>query len=311
MRKKLLPGGLVIVALIAVLLAASYHPDQDPATLVGRYTSPASKFVEIDGMKVHYQDIGDGPAVLLIHGSNSSLHTWEGWVDRLKGKFRLITMDLPGHGLTGPSPAHAYDYRSYSIFIDHFAAALKLQKFSIAGSSMGGAIGMAYAVNNPSRVEKLVLIDSAGYADELPPLILRAWGFPVFGRVSEYFTPKFVYTSTLKSIYGHKERMTEATIDRYFDLLLREGNRRATRERFSEQPQSWFISQLGSLAMPVLVMWGDEDPWFDLKFGERYSRDLPNSRLCVYRGLGHLPMEEDPDATARDVARFLNSPLEG
>ncbi|WP_448044280.1 alpha/beta fold hydrolase [Bradyrhizobium liaoningense] len=304
-------GGLAIAALVTVLLAISYHPDLDPATMDDRYASPASKFVEIDGMKVHYQDVGSGPTVLLIHGSNSSLHTWEGWVDRLNGKFRLITMDLPGHGLTGPSPTHAYDYRSYSKFIDHFAAALKLQKFSIAGSSMGGAIAMAYAVNNPGRVEKLVLIDTVGYADEVPPLILRSWGGPVLGHVSEYVTPKFVYASTLKNIYGHKERMTEARIDRYFDLLLRSGNRRATRERFSEQPQSWFISQLRSLTMPVLIMWGDEDPWFDVKFGERYARDLPNSRLVVYRGLGHLPMEEDPDATAPDVARFLKQPLEG
>jgi pimeloyl-ACP methyl ester carboxylesterase len=300
----------VMITLLAVIggyLGLAYHSDIDQRTAERLYATAHSKFIIVGGMRVHYQDVGAGPAIILLHGSNSSLHTWAGWVEKLKDSHRVITVDLPGHGLTGPNPADDYGYRSYGTFLAQFTKALQLDRFAIAGNSMGGAVALAYAATYPRNVDKLILINSVGYSDQQPPLVLRSWGFPVVGSVMETFTPRFVYAYSLKSLYGTPERMTDAVIDRYFNLLLRSGNRRATRERFSEPPQSWFIHKFPDLKMPALVMWGEVDPWFDVEFGYRFARDLPNGKLVTYKNLGHLPMEEAPSLTARDAVAFLKA----
>lgn len=295
-----------LVASIILFGLISFHRDIPAAHVLSKYTTPSSKFIPLDGMNVHYRDQGAGSAILLIHGSNSSLQTWEGWEEVLKRQFRVISVDLPGHGLTGPNPSGIYDSLSLERFVDNFSNAIGLQHFSIVGNSLGGLIAWNYVIRHPGKVEKLILIDALGYPDQLPPFQLRMWGFPVIGQALTVFTPRFVYNKTLEQIYGHPERVTPALTDRYFDLLLRQGNREATRLRFSQDLNFDNLPKLKSIAVPTLVMWGARDPWFSPEFAARFVQDIPNAILKLYPDLGHVPMEEAPEKTSMDAASFLS-----
>jgi pimeloyl-ACP methyl ester carboxylesterase len=297
--------GIAFVALWAVLMGFGYRADIPVEQLIPRYADRASKFAVIDGMRVHYRDEGQGPVLLLIHGSNSSLHTWDGWAARLRDKYRLVRLDLPGHGLTGPNPDHRYSYAAMSQTIDHLVEILGAGSFAMAGNSMGGAIALDYANRHPEKVEKLILIDSIGYPDEVPPLTLRMWGFPAVGTILTAITPRSVYAATLREAYGHPEMVTDALVDRYYELLLRQGNRHATQERFAEAAFSIPALSLSRIHARTLVLWGGKDRWFPVSFGERFAHDIAGARLKIFPDLGHVPMEEGPEATAFEADEFL------
>lgn len=309
MKKAFLGKGrwifLVVMAVSLSLTATSFQRDIPAEQAKRKYATASSKFVHIDGMEVHYQDVGVGPTLILVHGSNCSLQSWDGWQAHLRRGFRVISVDLPGHGLTGPNPSGSYDYLTMVRFLDRLADLLHVDKFSIAGNSMGGAIAVNYTILHPARVEKLILIDSLGYPEEIPPLTLRMWGYPVIGHLLTVLTPRFVYAQSIRDIYGHKERVSDELIDRYYELLLREGNRDATRVRFSDPVWDIDQSRLKTIDAPTLVMWGGKDPWFSAEFGTRFAHDIPGATLRIYPDLGHVPMEEEPQTTARDAALFL------
>lgn len=302
--------GCGLGAIVLVLGVSSFQRDIPADQVAQKYATTSSKFVRISRMNVHYRDEGGGPVIILVHGSNCSLQSWEGWQKYLQKKFRVVSVDLPGHGLTGPNPNGNYDYLTMVSFLDDFANALHVDRFSIAGNSMGGGVALNYTILHPARVEKLILVDSLGYPDEIPPLTLRMWGYPVLGHVLTVFTPRFVYAQTIKDIYGHKERVTDQLIDRYYELLLREGNREATRVRFATPLQDGDLSRLKSIHVPTLVMWGGKDPWFKTEFAVRFAHDLPGARLRLYPDLGHVPMEEAPEVTAPDAASFLDGAVD-
>lgn len=126
---------LALLALVLVALAAGFRRDRDPAALEAQYATTPSRFVQVDGLRVHYRDRGTGPAVVLIHGSNSSLFTWEGWVDALAAGHRVVTLDMPGHGLTGPDPKGRYSAAEMAELVDAFATAIGLDRFAVCRDS--------------------------------------------------------------------------------------------------------------------------------------------------------------------------------
>ena len=300
-------ASMVLAAALAASMGFGYKADIPLAELMPRYADEASKFTSIDGMRVHYRDEGQGAALLLIHGSNSSLHTWDGWVAHLRGKYRIVRLDLPGHGLTGPNPTHRYGYAAISQVVEHLVQTLGIERFAIAGNSMGGAIALDYVNRHPEKVEKLILIDSIGYPDEVPPFALRMWGFPAVGTILTAITPRFVYASTLREAYGRQEMVTDTLVDRYYQMLLREGNRQATRDRFAEADFSIAVPSLSQIHAKTLVFWGGKDRWFPISFGERFARDIPGARLKIFPDLGHVPMEEEPEVTALEADEFLSA----
>jgi pimeloyl-ACP methyl ester carboxylesterase len=274
------------------------------ATAEARYASPASRFIAVDGMRVHYRDRGAGPALVLLHGSNSSLHTWEGWVSALSPGHRVVTLDLPGHGLTGPHPEGRYTAAGMAEFVDHFVAALKLDRFSIGGNSMGGDVAWHYALEHPERVERLVLVDPYVFP-QAPAGVLRLFALPFIGRLSSWITPRFLVARALRDVYGDPARVSDAVIDRHYALLLREGNRDASRRRFSEPRDDGLTARLHELRMPALILWGSLDRWISPLNGERLVREIPGARLVTLEGLGHVPMEEDPARSVAPVLVFL------
>ncbi len=307
-------GVLLIVS--AVGFALSRAPDRPVQTLVARWALPPSDFADVGGMIAHYRDEGpraDREPLLLLHGTGSSLHTWQGWVKELQTQRRVITVDLPGFGLTGPY-AGDWEGRPYGAdtdadFVMSLLDQLKVQRFSVGGNSLGGEVAWRLAARVPERVERLILVSAAGPAFEpraVPPGFLLA-RTPVLNRIGEILLPRAVVAASLASVYGDPSRVREEQVDRHFELTLREGNRRALSERLGAWAPGRGADRIATLRLPTLILWGGRDRWIPLSVGQTFEAQIPGSRLVVFDDLGHVPQEEDPTRTVAVVRDFLGT----
>ena len=302
-------------ALVAGALALAWMlvrvPDIPVATLRAKYASPASQFVEVlPGLTVHLRDEGKrgAPALILLHGSNSSLHTWEPWVARLGGSYRIVSLDLPAHGLTGPDPHDDYSAAASARIVAAVADRLGIGRFVLGGNSMGGGIAARFAVLHPERLNGLILVDSGGQpypgARDMP-LAFRVAGTPVLRDIVAGATPRWLIANGVRAAVSNQAVMTPAAIDRYWELLRYPGNRAATLERFSQGYGTVAPAELQRLAVPTLILWGREDHIIPVASAGYFAKHLPHSRTVIYDHIGHIPMEETPDASAAEVMRFM------
>jgi pimeloyl-ACP methyl ester carboxylesterase len=305
-------GLLVAVAVVAGGLWYASTPDIPRATLEAKYATPPSAFVVLsDGARAHYRLRGpDGaPALVLLHGSNASLLTWEPWSKALSDRFRVISVDLPGHGLTGAVPNGDYGQEGMAKFVGEFADRLGLKSFALAGNSMGGGVAARFAEENPGRVTKLILVDAGGLpfkSGEGTPLAFRLARVPVLNLILLHVTPRSLVTEGLDKAIVHKEVITGAMIDSYWDFARMDGTRRATMDRFQLGFDSDVADNLDKLAMPVLILWGEQDRLIPVAVGHEWARRVKGAKLIVYPATGHIPMEEVAGQSVGDVRAFLN-----
>ena len=295
----------VLVAAIVLAMASSVRSDLSLADLLPKYGEGASRFTPIEGMWIHYRDEGAGPPLVLIHGTSSSLHTWDGWVARLAGSRRIIRLDLPGFGLTGPAPDGDYRATRYARVVATLLDRLGVDRADIAGSSLGGRVALTFALEHPARVRRLILVDSVGLSGQSPPLVFRLASTPVVNRLLRWMTPRAFVRHTVEEVYADARRVTQPTVDRYYDLTRREGNRRALIARFTGPSDPDLDEHLAKVHAPTLIAWGARDAWLPLSFAHRMHSALRDAKLVIYPDAGHLPMEELPEVTAADVEVFL------
>jgi pimeloyl-ACP methyl ester carboxylesterase len=302
---------LILVALAMALLRA---PDRPVESLVARWAPPPSDFIDVKGQLVHLRDEGprtDPVPVVLIHGTSASLHTWEGWVAALKTQRRVITLDLPGFGLTGPYTGqydpNDYSGDGYARFVLDVLDRLQVQRFVIGGNSLGGEVAWRTAYAARDRVERLILVDSAGLPFERKAVPLAWWiaRTPGLGWLSESMLPRSLVQQGLESVYGHPERITPALVDRYLEISLREGNRRALGQRLRQMDFGSDAARLDTLRLPTLILWGGQDRLFTPDLGREFQRRIAGSQLQVFDDLGHVPHEEDAARTVQPVKAFL------
>lgn len=299
---------LVVLAAAGIVLA--WQPDRSAAALEARWAAPPSKFVDVKGQRVHVRDEGpraDSSPILLIHGTSASLHTWDGWAEPLRKRRRVIRFDLPGFGLTGPNAAGDYRDASHARFVLDLADALGLVHFVVAGNSLGGEIAWRTALLAPQRVERLILVDAAGYAfvPESIPIGFQLARSPAASVLGEYLLPRALIESSVRNVYGDPARVTPALVDRYFELTLREGNRRALGQRLRQFTPGEDAARIRELKLPTLILWGGRDRLIPPEYARRFAADIGGSELVVFDTLGHVPHEEDPAASLAPVRRFL------
>jgi len=296
---------LGLIALVpTALIFRHYQADIPAVDLEQRYADATSRFAEIAGDRVHYRDQGSGPPLLLLHGTAASLHTWDGWAAELAGDFRVLRLDLPGFGLTGPSVDHDYRTERYVEHVAAFLDHLGLTRVHLAGNSLGGLIAWRFAAAHPQRVERLVLIDAAGFPPPQRRNIFDVGRTPGVRQMATRVTPRFLFSNALEEIYANPSKVTPELIDRYYLLTLRRGNRAALVARLSE-PGLVYPDRLREIEQPTLVMWGRQDPWLPVAHAHRFAAFLPHAEVLIYDDAGHLPMEEIPIRTAADARRFL------
>lgn len=292
---------------LAAVFIAGYTDDVPLAELTRKYANAESRYAEVLGMRVHYRDEGQGSTLVLLHGTSSSLHTWDGWADILRHDFRVIRLDLPGFGLTGPDPTRTYTTDRYVEVLDAFADTIGLDRFHLAGNSLGGQIAWHYALVHPERVERLVLVDAAGHprpARAHTSLAFRIARIPLVNGLATLLTPRSLIERSVLEVYGDDRKVTDELVDRYFDLVRRAGNRQAFVDRVRDIDRDT-IRDPREVTQPTLILWGGDDRWISVRDGQAFKSDIPDSRLIVYPGTGHVPMEEIPGPTARAASSFL------
>ena len=296
----------VLAAAVLVLAAWLYTPDKPRAELEARYAGPPSQFVEAAGVRLHVRDTGprDAPALLLLHGFGASLHTWNAWAALLEGGHRVIRLDLPGFGLTGPDPTGDYsDARSHQVLMA-LMDRLGVARAVVAGHSMGGRIAWTLAAAHPERVDHLVLLAPDGFAStgfeygvapKVPPLL----------RLLPYVMPTFLLRASLVPAYANPAMVTDALVTRYRDMLLAPGVRQAILDRTAGQVLVDPVPLLRRIAVPVLLLWGAEDRMIPARNANDYLAALPDARLKAFPGVGHVLHEEAAEGTVVAVRGFL------
>ena len=285
-----LAGGIAaFAALAAVALWAISEPEVPRAVLEAKYATPPSQFLVLaDGTRLHYRDRGprDGPVLIVLHGFSGSLFIWESWSRALSDRFRVISLDLPGHGLTGAVPSGDYSQGAMVQSVKAVADRLGLDRFALAGVSMGGGVAARFAELYPKRVSHLILIDAAGARTSTRPrlhLSTMAANLPVIDR---FF------------LYAVMKRMPE--------LAHMEGSPQAILEHFRLADDTYVWNHVGAIKAPVLILWGGNDQVIPIAGAYAWHNAIPGSKLIVYPGAGHVSMADAPQS-ARDVREFLGT----
>jgi pimeloyl-ACP methyl ester carboxylesterase len=311
--KRLWWGAVLLTVCLALAVWAAWEPDRQLGQLVARWAPEPSTFLELDGMQVHLRDTGprdDPQPLVMLHGMSSSLHTYEGWTKALQSKRRIISVDLPGFGLTGPSPQGDYRIDAYTRFVLRLLDNLGVRRVTLVGNALGGEIAWQTAVLAPERVRKLVLIDADGYQPSVlsMPIVFQIASMGGLRWVSERILPRSLVESSVRSVMGNPAHATQERVDRYFELNLRVGNRRALFQRMDQAQFGGNALLIHRIQQPTLVMWGQKDGMISPDHAKLFCRDIPRCKLVTFPGLGHLPQEEDPQTTLKPLLAFLSQP---
>jgi len=286
------------------LMLGACGADPKLSALQSKYMNQSSQLIELDGNTVHYRDEGEGDVIVLIHGTASSLHTWDQWAAHLKSHYRVIRMDLPGFGLTGPDHSDRYRVLDDVAFLNAFLDRLGVGSVHLAGSSLGGRIAWEYSLEHRDRVRSLTLLNALGYPQESwpPPIQLAQW--PVFDTLMTHVSPRFMYDVGLKDVYYDSAMVDAALVDRYFELSRVPGNLEAFVKRVKARLDK-DAHKITEIRVPTLVLWGEEDRYFPVENARRFQADIPGAELKIFASVGHLPMEEAPAQSVAVLERFL------
>lgn len=300
----------IVVAIFLVWVLANialYEPDIAIEKLKEKYTTAASKFVDIDGMQVHYRIEGEGEPLVLIHGTGAMLQTWDDWTTILSPHYKIIRMDIPAFGLTGPRSDNVYSDSMYVDFVEQFVRQLVIDSFHLAGNSLGGLIAWKYAAAYPQKVKNLILVDPAGFHevnDKGGSFIFKlARNFPTLTDLVSKIGTHFFVEKTLREVYYDDSKITDAQKKMYAELNQREGNRHAFVER-AKYIHQCDEAELAPITAPTLIMWGKEDVLIDVREAGHFKK-IANSSEVLYDSVGHCPQQEIAERSGADVMRFL------
>ena len=304
---------LTLIGLTVMTIMVVGQKDISKSELKIKYTNEASKFMPIMGMNVHYRDEGnpqDSMPLVLIHGTSSSLHTWEKVTSILNqpsyGNKRVITLDMPAFGLTGPNPENKYTYENFTAVIDSLLIKLNVTTCMIGGNSLGGGIAWHYTVAHPNKVAKLILIDASGYPkkNEKGSLGFIIAQIPIINNLLLYITPKSLVQKSLEDVYFNKSLLEQSTVTRYHELLLCDGNRKAAlslfKNKIAQNPEL-----IKTIQTPTLILWGREDGLISVDNVALFHQDIKNSQVVVLDKVGHVPNEEAPREVADAIYHFI------
>jgi pimeloyl-ACP methyl ester carboxylesterase len=303
---------IVLVALVAWLKLRG--PDIPYDVLEAKYTDAASHFVDLPGgYHVHYRDEGkaDGPVLLLLHGYGDSFTSWEGWVKALQDRYRLVSVDFPGHGLTRAPAGTALAAVPLADFLDTFAAALKLPPVAVAGNSMGGGVAWQFALRHPDRVRALILVDAAGFPNDKPPgevplafkILQYEWGRALLRNIDN----RPLIREGLKTDVYDKALITDFVVDRWAEFQRAPGHRAILMNMNPRAQVPATPELLAGIKAPTLVLWGEVDPLIEPAAAHKFGAAIAGAKVITYPNVGHLPQIEIPQRSAQDADAFLGA----
>ena len=313
MNKNIAIYKLTALLFSLVLIGATFAlwtPDKPLAFLEAKYLRAPTDLRQVLGIRLHVRDSGprSAPAVLMLHGFGSSLQTWEFWANDFSRDMRVVTLDLPGSGLSEPDPSGDYtDARAIAIILA-LMDQLGIEKTSLIGNSIGGRIAWTFAARHPQRVRKLILVSPDGFAS--PGFEYgKAPEVPAFLGLLRYCLPSWVLNMNLVAAYANPDALTPERKERYHDLMLAPGSRTALLARMEQTVLVNPVPMLRTIKAPTLLLWGRQDGMIPFANAQEYLHAIDGSRLAQLDGVGHLPQEEAPAKSAAIVRAFLTEPF--
>lgn len=305
-------AGLALLLLGALTAWVLWLYRDVPASEVeARYGGPPSRFIEIDGVRLHYRDEGEGPVIVLLHANYSSLFMWQPWVEALRARYRVIRLDLPAHGLTGPEPNNDYRLERIQFLFEGFVDALELPAFSIAGASIGGTVAMRYAVDHPQRIRHLVLISPGSLEPRVRGRTTPA-ELPAAANVLGYVMPRAFTEYLIANDYGDPSRLDPAIVDEWYAMWMREGNRLAMLSLLRQYVSGGVEDKIRAVRVPVLLIWGGANRRVPVALAyetQSLMQSAPGIELEILEGVGHMLVQEAPEASAEIIVRYLDNNL--
>jgi pimeloyl-ACP methyl ester carboxylesterase len=299
-------GGLALPVL-GTIAALWVYRDVPAEEVEARWATAPSKFLEIDGVRLHYRDEGVGPVVVLLHANYSSLFMWEPWVARLRDQYRVIRLDLPAHGLTGPEPSGDYRLERIQYLFENFIESMALDQFSIAGASIGGTVAMRYTVDHPERIERLILISPGSLEPRVRGRTTPA-EVPGVANILAYILPRAFTEFLLRNDFGDPARLEPAIVDEWYAMWMREGNRMAMLSLLRQYVSGGVEDKIRAVSVPVLLVWGEQNRRVPLSLAyetQALLESSPRVELEVLAGVGHMLVQEAPDESAELIMRYL------
>jgi len=299
----------VIALLVGTLIALWVYRDIPAEDLEAKYASPASRFMNIDGVRMHYRDEGPrgGPAVLLLHANFGNLIGWNPWVEALKDKYRVVRIDFTSHGLTGPDPTGDYTLERTLYLTERFVDAVGLERFSVGGTSMGGTVAIHYSNKHPERIENLILLSPGSLEGKEQK---ERGDVPDAAYALTYLLPRALPEFMLLQGFGDDAKLTDELVDRWYDMWMREGNREAQLDRLRQYESGDIEGLIRAVTPPTLLMWGEANTTAHYEQSFEFRTLLENVeslKFISYPGVGHMAVQEAGTETGRDVRAFLDA----
>jgi pimeloyl-ACP methyl ester carboxylesterase len=271
-----------------------------------------SRFVDVDGVRVHYQEAGDvtAPPLILIHGFATSNLVWSKvFLDFAAGGFRVIAPDLLGYGYSDKPRDLDYTIARQAEMVVDFMKELSVEHAVLVGSSYGAAVAATVALDHPAMVEKLILVGAVNNNRPTRYMLMRLFGSPIIGDILSPLLvgSRLLLRKRMKRVYDkHSWVLDERRVDaRHLPLRTRNAHRAIIRT-----VRRWDAERVSRdahlLTQPTLLLWGDTDREVPLQDGERLHEAIPGSRLIVFRDCGHLPHEEYPEHFTQVVSEFCS-----
>src|SRR2546421_4342873 len=269
-----------------------------PQTATQNTTVPVEKEVVVFGTKIHYVEAGSGPVVILLHGLGGSTQNWALNISVLAQKFRVIVPDQIGFGISA-KPFINYRIATYVDYLDQFCKQLKIDRASLVGNSMGGWVAAAYTIAFPERVERLVLVDAAGYAPPAKFDYRTLYGLNPSTREG--------MKQIASKVFYNKLFLSDAFIDQAMALRITAGDGYTINSIIESiiRGEDFLDNRVNSIKQPTLVVWGREDGLILLADGERFKKEILNSSLLVIDQCGHVPQFEKAAEFNAAVLKFL------
>jgi pimeloyl-ACP methyl ester carboxylesterase len=309
----------VFVVLIGIAWLKLRGPDIPYAALEAKYADGDSHFVDLPGgIHLHYQEFGAPvagapvqPLLVLLHGFGDSYTSWDGWVQELKDKFHIISVDFPGHGLTRAPAGYELTGAGLADLIDALAAKLELPKFALAGNSMGGGVAWEFAVRHPQRLNALILVDAAGFPNDGPPpkvpLAFRILQYRLGRAFLRNIDNRPLIDEGLKTDVFDQRVITPALVDRWAEFQRAPGHRAILMSFHPSVFGQAAATELRQISVPTLILHGENDPLIEPAAARKFAAAIPGAKLILYPQVGHLPQIEIPQRSANDVGEFLAS----
>jgi len=285
-----------ILPSIVILLALSCNQDQ------GNRTATNDRQIEIFGQRIHYVEAGSGPAVVLLHGLGGDATNWQSTIPALAAAFHVYALDQIGFGQSD-KPLVNYRVQTLVDFLDAFFTKAGIEKASLVGNSLGGWAAAAFTVAHPDKVEKLVLVDAAGYSP-------KRFNSPKFTREGLlWLNPSTLdgMRRVLDTAFYDKKLVTDQLVQQLFAGKLNSGNGYAVNAFIESiaRGEDYIDGIVKTIKVPTLVLWGREDQVTPLAEGEAFASDIPSSQQTIIDRCGHVPQIECPAATNDALTRFL------